>query len=148
MSSIAKSFVLRREANILKNYLPPKRMLFSDKRFTYLMFWTDEYVVFVTPTQLQLSIFSVILNPDKLDRVMEGPTAESLALINMLTKISNSPVLLKAQADKARAMKSDTIRRPGIDEALNLLPKDARLEDFSMSGGRHVLPSSPSSDRS
>lgn len=112
------------------------------------MFWTDEYVVFVTPTQLQLSIFSVILNPDKLDRLMEGPTAESLALINMLTKISNSPVLLKAQADKARAMKSDTIRRPGIDEALNLLPKDARLEDFSMSGRRHVLPSSPSSDQS
>ncbi|OAX36093.1 hypothetical protein K503DRAFT_721959 [Rhizopogon vinicolor AM-OR11-026] len=118
LSSIAKSFVLRREASILKNYLPPKH----------------EYVVFVTPTQLQLSIFSVILNPDKLDRLMEGPTAESLALINMLTKISNSPVLLKAQADKARATNSDTIRRPGIDEALSLLPKDARLEDFSMSG--------------
>ena len=97
----------------------------------------------MTPTQLQLSIFSVILNPDKLDRLMEGPTAESLALINILTKISNSPVLLKAQVDKARATNSDTIRRPGIDEALNLLPKDVRLEDFSMSGRRRVIYSGP-----
>jgi DNA repair and recombination protein RAD54B len=103
-------------------------------------------VVFVTPTQLQLSIFSVILNPDKLDRLMEGPTAESLALINILTKISNSPVLLKAQADKARTTNLDTIRRPGIDEALNLLPKDSRLEDFSMSGGCRVLQSAPFSN--
>ncbi|KAG0704667.1 P-loop containing nucleoside triphosphate hydrolase protein [Suillus ampliporus] len=118
LSLIAKSFVLRREASILKNYLPPKH----------------EYVVFVTPTQLQLSIFSAILNPDKLDRLIGGPTAESLALINMLTKVSSSPVLLKAQADKARATNSDTIRRPGVDEALSLLPDNARVEDFSMSG--------------
>ncbi|KAG2153895.1 P-loop containing nucleoside triphosphate hydrolase protein [Suillus clintonianus] len=118
LSLIAKSFVLRREANILKNYLPPKH----------------EYVVFVTPTQLQLSIFSAILNPDKLDRLINGPTAESLVLINMLTKISNSPVLLKAQADKAKATNTDAIRRPGIDEALSLLPKDTRVDDFSMSG--------------
>jgi hypothetical protein len=77
---------------------------------------------------------------------MEGPTAESLALINMLTKISNSPVLLKAQADKARTTNSDTIRRPGIDEALNLLPKDSRLEDFSMSGGLRLLQPVPLSN--
>lgn len=118
LASIAKSFVLRREASILKNYLPPKH----------------EYVVFITPTQLQLSIFSAILNPDKLDRLIDGPTAESLALINVLTKVSNSPVLLKAQADKARATNPDAIRRPGIDDALRLLPKDPRIEDFSMSG--------------
>jgi DNA repair and recombination protein RAD54B len=91
--------------------------------------------VFITPTQLQLSIFSAILNPDKLDRLIDGPTAESLALINVLTKISNSPVLLKAQADKARATNTDAIRRPGIDDALSLLPKDLRIEDFSISGG-------------
>lgn len=77
---------------------------------------------------------------------MEGPTAESLALINILTKISNSPVLLKAQADKARTTNSDAIRRPGIDEALNLLPKDSQLEDFFMSGGCRVLQSAPFSN--
>ncbi|KAG2128615.1 P-loop containing nucleoside triphosphate hydrolase protein [Suillus bovinus] len=118
LSLIAKSFVLRREASILKNYLPPKH----------------EYVVFITPTQLQLSIFSAILNPDKLDRLIDGPTAESLALINILTKVSNSPVLLKTQTDKARATNTDAIRRPGVDDALSLLPKDVRVEDVSMSG--------------
>lgn len=118
LSLIAKSFVLRREASILKNYLPPKY----------------EYVVFITPTQLQLSIFSAILNPDKLDRLIDGPTAESLALINMLTKVSNSPVLLKAQVDKARATNTNAIRRPGIDDALSLLPKNVQVEDISLSG--------------
>lgn len=95
--------------------------------------------MFITPTQLQLSIFSAILNPDKLDRLIDGPTAESLALINVLTKVSNSPVLLKAQADKARTTNPDAIRRPGIDDALSLLPKDPRVEDFSMSGGPRVF---------
>jgi DNA repair and recombination protein RAD54B len=36
LSLIAKSFVLRREASILKNYLPPKRNLFLSPRFRYL----------------------------------------------------------------------------------------------------------------
>ncbi|KIM91969.1 hypothetical protein PILCRDRAFT_809966 [Piloderma croceum F 1598] len=117
--TISKSFVLRRDATILKNYLPPKH----------------EYVVFVTPTALQLSIFSTILNADKLDNLMQSSTAESLALINTLTKISNSPILLKATADKAKANSgSDAIKRAGMDEALKLLPPKAQIEDFSLSG--------------
>src|SRR6202042_3772337 len=95
----------------------------------------DEYVVFVTPTALQLSIFSTILNADKLDNLMQSSTAESLALINNLTKISNSPILLKATADKAKANSgSDAIKRAGMDEALKLLPPKAQIEDFSLSG--------------
>ncbi|KAH7915224.1 P-loop containing nucleoside triphosphate hydrolase protein [Hygrophoropsis aurantiaca] len=118
LTTIAKSFVLRREATILKNYLPPKH----------------EYVVFITPTQLQLSIFSALLNPDKLDNLIQSSTAESLALINMLTKVSNSPILLKAQADKAKATQSAPIKRPGVDEALKFLPERTQIEDFSISG--------------
>ncbi|KAH7920920.1 hypothetical protein BV22DRAFT_1020349 [Leucogyrophana mollusca] len=118
LTTIAKSFVLRREATILKNYLPPKH----------------EYVVFVTPTQLQLAIFSALLNPEKLDHLIQSSTAESLALINMLTKVSNSPILLKAQADKAKATQSAPIKRPGVDEALKLLPDRTQIEDFSLSG--------------
>jgi DNA repair and recombination protein RAD54B len=86
-----------------------------------------------------LTIFSAILNPDKLDWLVDAPTADSLALINILTTVSNGPVWLKAQADKARATNPDAIRRPGIDDALSLLPKDPRVEDFSMSGGPCVL---------
>jgi DNA repair and recombination protein RAD54B len=98
----------------------------------------DEYVVFVTPTTLQLSIFSKILNPDRLDNIIEYSTAESLALINILTKISNSPILLKAVADKAKAKISqgqdNRERTTVVEEAVKLLPERAQVEDLSLSG--------------
>ncbi|KAG6378110.1 P-loop containing nucleoside triphosphate hydrolase protein [Boletus reticuloceps] len=125
LSTIAKSFVLRREATILRNYLPPKY----------------EYVVFVTPSKLQLSMFATILKPEKLDTIIEGSTAESLALIGTLTKVSNSPVLLKAQLDKARTSKGEHMTRPGITEAVKLLPERAQIEDFSLSGKLTALAS-------
>lgn len=98
----------------------------------------DEYVVFVTPTALQLSIFSEILHQDKLDDLAQSSTAESLALINMLTKVSNSPILLKATVDKAKARDSSSIKsiqKAGVHEALRLLPERAQIEDVSLSGG-------------
>ena len=58
-------------------------------------------------------------------------------MINMLTKISNSPILLKATADQARqrALQSgDTVKRNAIEEALQLLPEGAQVEDVSLSG--------------
>lgn len=99
----------------------------------------DEYVVFITPTALQLSIFSTILNADKLDNLVQSSTAESLALIGMLTKISNSPILLKATADKAKIKPNaggDIIKRAAVEEALKLLPENVQIEDFSLSGIR------------
>ena len=103
--------------------------------FTYFQ---DEYVVFVTPTALQLSIFSKILNPDRLDNIIEHSTAESLALINILTKISNSPILLKAVADKEKAKigqgQDNRERTTVVEEAVKLLPERAQVEDLSLSG--------------
>lgn len=64
---------------------------------------------------------------------MQSSTAESLALINTLTKISNSPILLKATADKAKAG-GNLIKRAGMDDALKLLPQGARIENVSLSG--------------
>lgn len=101
-----------------------------------LIYITDEYVVFVTPSKLQLSMFATILKPEKLDTLIEGSTAESLALIGTLTKVSNSPVLLKAQLDKARMSKGEHKIRPGLTEAVKLLPERAQIEDFSLSGMR------------
>ena len=98
---------------------------------------TDEYVVFITPTKLQLSIFEKILSHDKLDNLVRNSTAESLALINMLTKISNSPILLKATADQAKLKAQqggDSVKRNAIEEALTLLPERAQVEDVSLSG--------------
>ncbi|KAL6308182.1 SNF2 family N-terminal domain-containing protein [Sparassis latifolia] len=121
LSAIARSFVLRRDATILKKYLPPKY----------------EYVVFVTPTKLQLSIFNKILTADKLDNLIRNSTAESLALISMLTKISNSPILLKATLDQAKNKADrggDVIKRNAIEEAMQLMPSGAQVEDVSLSG--------------
>ncbi|KAJ3749171.1 SNF2 family N-terminal domain-containing protein [Lentinula detonsa] len=120
LSNIAKSFVLRREATILGNYLPPKH----------------EYVVFVTPTVLQLEIFAQVLDPNKVDDFIESnSTAESLALINILTKISSSPILLKAAMDKNQSRNNvEGLQRTNIWEALKLLPSHSQIEDMSLSG--------------
>ncbi|KIM23797.1 hypothetical protein M408DRAFT_332159 [Serendipita vermifera MAFF 305830] len=106
---IAKSFVLRREASILSNYLPPKY----------------EYVVFVSPTQLQLSIMGKLLHPDNL-YAFASSTAKSLALIGLLSKICNSPVLLRKNGEEST--------EPGMRSALALLPPKSSPEDVSLSG--------------
>ncbi|KAF8588695.1 hypothetical protein K439DRAFT_582988 [Ramaria rubella] len=91
--AISKSFVLRRDASILANYLPPK----------------FEYVVFVKPSTLQLAIFEKILQQDSLNSLIRGSTARSLALINSLTKISNSPVLLQSKDDMKGDVDDDSV---------------------------------------
>jgi DNA repair and recombination protein RAD54B len=74
-----------------------------------------------------------------LDNIIENSTAESLALINILTKISNSPILLKAVADKAKVKinhgKDNAERTTVVEEAVKLLPERAKVEDLSLSGG-------------
>jgi len=72
-----------------------------------------------------------------LDNITDS-TAESLALINILTKISNSPILLKAVVDKAKAKISQgedhRERTTIVEEAVKLLPERAQVEDLSLSG--------------
>ncbi|KJA27752.1 hypothetical protein HYPSUDRAFT_34887 [Hypholoma sublateritium FD-334 SS-4] len=122
---VAKSFVLRRDTSLLKNHLPPK----------------SEFVVFITPTPLQLEMFSKILNPNRLDDLIQSSTAESLALINILTKISNSPILLKATADsiKSKSGSLPSMQQSSVVEALNLLPDNAHIADVASSGKLVVL---------
>ncbi|CAE6469879.1 unnamed protein product [Rhizoctonia solani] len=105
LNELAKSFVLRRTADILTNYLPPK----------------TEYVLFVQPTALQLSVFQKILRPDHVQDLVHGPTARSLALITTLTKICNSPIML-AKPDKATGTEDGKTTRTLVQEALGLLP--------------------------
>ncbi|CAL1708125.1 unnamed protein product [Somion occarium] len=116
----ARMFVLRRDATILKSYLPPKY----------------EYVVFIAPTKLQRDMFQRILTRDNIDNISATHTAESLALINLLTKISSSPILLKATVDQARSKggTGDVIKKNAIEDALKLLPEKAQVEDVSLSG--------------
>lgn len=96
---------------------------------------TDEYVVFINPTELQRNLFYKILSADKLDSLVRNSTAESLALIGMLTKISNSPILLKAAVDQAKERGGEgIIKSPVVSDAVQLLPSRAQIDDVSLSG--------------
>ncbi len=91
--------------------------------------------MFVTPTQLQLIMFYKILQPAHLEDLIQSSTAESLALINMLTKISNSPILLKATVDNAKGKdlanhKSNSFHKKAVQEALQHLPEGAEVADM------------------
>ncbi|EJD52598.1 hypothetical protein AURDEDRAFT_181169 [Auricularia subglabra TFB-10046 SS5] len=115
LHAIAKSFVLRREASILNNYLPPKH----------------EYTVFVTPTELQHEMFSRLLLERHINRLSRGSTANVLALIRTLTKLSTTPMLLKAKEDAA----SDD----PISEAITLIPEKTAVDDMTVSGKLSIL---------
>jgi DNA repair and recombination protein RAD54B len=98
-----------------------------------------EYVVFVKPTSLQKSMFTRILQPDVLNSLIGGSTARSLAMITMLTKLSNSPVLLKSSLEKRSERvttdgSENVCEESAYEAALNLLPSNARLEDVELSG--------------
>ncbi|KAF6760030.1 RAD54B protein [Ephemerocybe angulata] len=128
------------ETPILKSRMPEasdKEIEVGEARTEELLRISNEYVVFVTPTTLQASMFSAILNPERLDDLSRGSTADALALINLLTKISNSPILLKATADSAKAKPEEgaaVLKRAGVKEALKLIPSGVDIGDMRLSG--------------
>ncbi|KAL1748631.1 P-loop containing nucleoside triphosphate hydrolase protein [Schizophyllum fasciatum] len=116
--NISNSFVLRRDAGLLGNYLPPKH----------------EHIVFVKPTQLQVSMYQKILHPDKVDDFVNGSQADTLALLNTLKKVSNSPILVKAAHDKDKESSKTSIAKNAVAEAVTVLQPDARVDDMTLSG--------------
>ncbi|KAH7108135.1 P-loop containing nucleoside triphosphate hydrolase protein [Auriculariales sp. MPI-PUGE-AT-0066] len=109
LHAIAQSFVLRREAGILSNYLPPKH----------------EYTVFVSLTELQQRMFSVLLADRNINRLTHSHTANALAMIRTCTKLSTSPMLLKHKPDA---------RDEAMEDAISLIPGGTASEDMSISG--------------
>lgn len=94
------------------------------------------FVIFSHLPKRALKIYARVLNPEKMDSMLHSSsTAESLALIGILTKISNSPILLKAKAQADAAKRNgDVSGGVGVQEALALLPSNARITDVSLSG--------------
>nr|POE73011.1 dna repair and recombination protein rad54b [Quercus suber] len=83
LASITSMFILRRTAEILSKYLPPK----------------TEYVVFCRPTKVQKEVYRAITGSPIFNAAL-GSSALSLELINILKKVCNSPNLLLKKNDK------------------------------------------------
>lgn len=126
--------MLRRKANLLKKYLPPKcesLVRSSDENSNLIQ---DEYVVFITPTRVQTKILMKILAKDNLDPLIKNSTTDSLAMMGLLQKICNSPILLKATADKNKGRENQNANVGAIQDALAYLPTRPQVEDVSLSG--------------
>ena len=83
LASLTSQFILRRTAEILSKYLPPK----------------TEYVLFCRPTSVQADIYRSIISSPAFSSVLGSPEA-SLQLISILKKVCNSPSLLKSKYSK------------------------------------------------
>jgi DNA repair and recombination protein RAD54B len=80
--SLTSQFMIRRTAEVLSKYLPPK----------------TEHIVFCRPTKGQAEAYRAILDSPTF-RIALGSTDIALQLINVLKKICNSPSLLKSSKD-------------------------------------------------
>ncbi|PSN74964.1 hypothetical protein BS50DRAFT_567714 [Corynespora cassiicola Philippines] len=80
--SLTSQFMIRRTADVLTKYLPPK----------------TEHIVFCKPTVAQAAAYRSILN-SPIFAVALGNTDMALQLISVLKKMCNSPSLLKSAKD-------------------------------------------------
>jgi DNA repair and recombination protein RAD54B len=80
--SLTSRFMIRRTAEVLSKYLPPK----------------TEHIVFVKPTKAQAETYRAILSSPIFTAAL-GSTDLALQLIMVLKKICNSPSLLKTTKD-------------------------------------------------
>ena len=91
----------------------------------------------MVPTSLQLALYATILQSERIDDLVQSSQSESLALINMLVKISNSPVLLKATIDSSREKvqnSSGGLRVDDFRQIKEMLPQKVDVADVSLSG--------------
>lgn len=94
LANLTGKFILRRTAEILDKYLPPK----------------TEYVVFCRPTDAQRHIYRTIISTQAFATALNSP-AVSLELIMILKKVCNSPSLLLGTN-----VKGEEIKRPEFIE--------------------------------
>ncbi|KGM92691.1 uncharacterized protein PADG_11148 [Paracoccidioides brasiliensis Pb18] len=81
LASLTSLFILRRTADLLSNYLPPK----------------TEYVLFCNPTSSQANIYRHVLSSPVFQCAL-GNSDSALQLITILKKLCNSPSLLNPKS--------------------------------------------------
>ncbi|AFR93921.2 DNA repair and recombination protein RAD54B [Cryptococcus neoformans C23] len=121
LAKLSKEFVLRRTAAVLENYLPPKY----------------EYVIFIAPSLLQLSVLSNLLDPNIVRSFIRGYGAQSLALIDLMRKISNSPMLLKRNDNELT--RADDDLGSATSAAISAIPSETNINDVTTSGKMLLL---------
>ncbi|OJJ45577.1 hypothetical protein ASPZODRAFT_68468 [Penicilliopsis zonata CBS 506.65] len=91
LRNLTSQFILRRTADILAKYLPPK----------------TEYVLFCRPTPTQANLYRNVLASPVFQGIL-GSSESALQLITILKKLCNSPSLLSGKAGD-EVPKNDTI---------------------------------------
>jgi DNA repair and recombination protein RAD54B len=100
LSSLTRQFILRRTAEILNDFLPPK----------------TEYVLFCKPTQAQAEVYQHVLDSPVFGKVL-GSSEASLQLITILKKVCNAPSLL--------SRKDETVpSNPNVAHLLEIIPRE------------------------
>lgn len=79
---VTRSFTLRRTKDVIKNYLTSK----------------TDVVVFCPPSNLQRSLFDVVLGSSEFSSIMNSDTRDVLSMILVLRKICNSPSLVASDS--------------------------------------------------
>lgn len=113
LRELTSKFILRRTADVLAKYLPPK----------------SEYVLFCKPTRTQANIYQSVLASPIFQYAM-GNTESALQLITILKKLCNSPSLLSEK-------NNDNTPNETISSLLSSLPPNL-LRHFSPSSSAKV----------
>ncbi|KAE8190615.1 hypothetical protein A4X06_0g5040 [Tilletia controversa] len=117
LTQVTHQFILRRTADLLDMYLPPK----------------CEVVVHVAPSQLQLQLYSKVIQSKMVADVIHGDSAQHLALIAILRRLCNTPeMLLKDLVDQAGD--TTTVTRELLGDSLELFPTPSLTYDYTLSG--------------
>ncbi|KAM0750014.1 hypothetical protein T439DRAFT_44310 [Meredithblackwellia eburnea MCA 4105] len=111
LTRVSQSYILRRGAEAIEMFLPPR----------------TDYTVFVTPTPLQLSLYSAILGGSAVRDLLSGGSGQ-LPLLMAMRLLCNSPGLVMKQAKDGKS--------PGIytDAVTDLFPTDIHPNSMELSG--------------
>jgi DNA repair and recombination protein RAD54B len=118
LARLTGQFILRRTADVIAKYLPPK----------------TETILFCRPTTAQATLYRAVLDSPVFNAVL-GSTEASLQLINVLKKLCNSPSLLTKQSS------DDSKPSENISSLLASIPPELSRIGNSASAKLQVLDS-------
>ena len=104
LAETTSSFILRRSADLLSQYLPPK----------------TEYILLCHPIKAQASVYQRVLTSSSFQAALGGTSELHLQLITLLKKVCNSPRLLQLPSDSATRSLTKTSDDPDKDPTPSL----------------------------